>query len=198
MRTLAAVLALSLALPLLAGAKTPPTKPGTYESWGPDIDRIEIVKTFDASQYARLYVEPLDGSQTPASEDEDVAEKAQKVAAQATTPFVEGLAKELEGLEVVTTKPSSNAGTLVLRTKITLMDPGSRAKRLFVGYGAGAARTAVDAEIVDAASGEVLVRFSQERRSGIERFGRGSSYEEIMERNLTAIGRDAARLLEVF
>jgi hypothetical protein len=78
------------------------------------------------------------------------------------------------------------------------MDPGSRAKRMWIGYGAGAARTAIEAEIIDAATGDVLVRFTQERRSGIERFGRGSSYEEIMKRNLAAIGKDAANLLNVF
>jgi hypothetical protein len=69
---------------------------------------------------------------------------------------------------------------------------------MWVGYGAGAARTAIDGEIVDARSGEVLVRFTQERRSGVERFGRGSSYEEIMKRNLGAIGEDVANLLKEF
>jgi hypothetical protein len=44
----------------------------------------------------------------------------------------------------------------------------------------------------------VLVRFTQERLSGIERFGKGSSYEEIMKRNLAALGRDVVRLVNVF
>lgn len=196
MRHLTAVLALVLALPLLAAGKTP-TAPGRYEAWGPDIDTMEILQTFDASRYARVYVEPLDVSGTPMPEDKDVAEKAVKVLAVATAPFVEGLAKNVQGLEVAGSRPA-DAGTLIIRAKVTTMEPGSRAKRMFVGYGAGAARTAVDAEIVDAATGHVLVRFSQERRSGIERFGRGSSYEEIMKRNLLALGRDAAKLLNVF
>jgi hypothetical protein len=198
MRFSVPVLALLVfALPLAADRK-PATQPGNYEAWGPDIDKVEIVKTFDASRYKRVYVERLDFSKTAAIADPDVADKAAKVLGIATEPFVEGISKSIRGLEVVTTQPADDAGTLILRGGITLMDPGSRSKRLFIGYGAGAARTAIEAEILDADTGEVLVRFTQERRSGIERFGRGSSYEEIMKRNLTAIGRDAANLLNVF
>ena len=69
---------------------------------------------------------------------------------------------------------------------------------MWVGYGAGAARTAITGEIVDAATGAVLVRFTQERRSGMERFGKGSSYEEIMARNVRTIGQDVAKILEEF
>jgi hypothetical protein len=194
--TLAAFFAV-VALTASADRK-PSTAPGSYKEWGPDIDQIEIVTTFHASDYGKLVVQPLDVSSTPPPEDADMSQKVSSVLGDATTSFREGVKKKAEGLTVLDAVPTEPAGTLIVRGKVITMDPGSRSKRLFVGYGAGAARTAVTAEIVDAATGAVLVRFTQERRSGIERFGRGSSYEEIMKRNLVTLGQDTANLLKAF
>ena len=188
-----AVLAIALAA---SGAKKTPTAPGTYKEWGPDIDSIEIVKTFRASDYSKIVVQPLDTSSTPKAEEADMVERVAKVAASATEPFLIGVKKGFPDASIA--KSATAPGTLIVRGKVTVLDPGSRAKRMWVGYGAGAARTAIDGEIVDAKTGEVLIRFTQERRSGIERFGRGSSYEEIMNRNLTAIGEDAANIIKSF
>jgi hypothetical protein len=194
-RRLFAIAILTIAIAAL-GAKKTPTAPGKYQEWGPDIDSIEIVKTFHASDYSKVVVQPLDTSSTPKAEEPDMVERVAKVAANATEPFLAGVKKGFP--EATIAKSAGAAGTLIVRGKVTVLDPGSRAKRMFVGYGAGAARTAIDGEIVDAKSGEVLIRFTQERRSGIERFGRGSSYEEIMNRNLTAIGEDAANIIKTF
>jgi len=188
-----AVLAIALAA---SGAKKTPTAPGTYKEWGPDIDSIEIVKAFKASDYSKVVVQPLDTSSTPKAEEADMVERVAKVAASATEPFLIGVKKGFPDASIA--RSASAPGTLIVRGKVTVLDPGSRAKRMWVGYGAGAARTAIDGEIVDAKTGEVLIRFTQERRSGIERFGRGSSYEEIMNRNLTAIGEDAANIIKSF
>ena len=190
-----AVFVLAVPISALAAKKTQ-VAPGKYEHWGPDIDQIEIVSSFKASDYATIVVEPVDTSSTPAPEDRDMTEKVEKVLRDARTPLIEGVQKKISGLEVVESIAADKSKTLILRTKVTLMDPGSRSKRMWIGYGAGAARAAVEGEIVDAATGNVLVRFVQERRSGVERFGRGSSYEEIMKRNLVAIGQDVANLLK--
>ncbi|HYK01549.1 MAG TPA: DUF4410 domain-containing protein [Thermoanaerobaculia bacterium] len=187
-----------IAGPLVA-AKKAPTAPGTYKAWGPDIDELEIVKAFDASDYSNVVVQPLDVSATPKPEDADMVNKVSNVLSMAAEPFAEGIAKNASSLQVSTEEGKAAArGTLIVRGRVTLMDPGSRSKRLFIGYGAGAARTAITGEIVDAATGEVLLRFTQERLSGMERFGRGSSYEEIMKRNLHAIGKDVANILKAF
>jgi hypothetical protein len=194
-RRLFAIAVLAVAFAAM-GAKKVPTVPGNYKEWGPDIDSIEIVKTFKASDYSKVVVQPLDTSSTPKTEEQDMGERVAKVAATATEPFLAGVKKGFPDAAI--TKNADAPGTLIVRGKVTVLEPGSRAKRMWVGYGAGAARTAIDGEIVDAKSGEVLVRFTQERRSGIEKFGRGSSYEEIMNRNLTAIGEDAANIIKTF
>jgi len=191
------MLVTTVAMPLLAAQKTP-TAPGKYEAWGPDIDEIEIVRSFQSSAYPKVVVQALDVSSTPPPADADMAEKATKVLADATTPFVEGMAKKVPAVEASGAENAATPGTLMIRGRVTLMEPGSRSKRMFIGYGAGAARAAISGEIIDAATGEVLIRFTQERRSGIERFGRGSSYEEIMARNLRTIGQDVANILKNF
>lgn len=191
------VLAAAVAMPLLA-AKKAPTAPGNYKAWGPDIDEIEIVRSFKASDYSKVVVQTLDVSSTPPPEDADMAEKVRKALANATKHLAEGIEKKTTGIEVSEAADAKTAGTLIVRARVTLMDPGSRSKRMWVGYGAGAARTAITGEIVDAATGAVLVRFTQERRSGMERFGKGSSYEEIMARNVRTIGQDVAKILEEF
>jgi hypothetical protein len=199
MRRLSCIaLAAVIAVPVVA-AKKAPTAPGKYKAWGPDIDELEIVRTFKASDYSNVVVETLDVSETPKPEDADMVEKVSNVLSNATEPFTEAIAKNASSLQVSAAEGKAKGpGTLIVRGKVTLMDPGSRSKRMFIGYGAGAARAAITGEIVDGATGEVLLRFTQERLSGIERFGRGSSYEEIMKRNLAAIGKDVANILKGF
>jgi hypothetical protein len=190
-----ALVVLMFSLAGILSAATPKA-PGKYQEWGPDIDEVEVLQSFRFSDYANVVIEPLGASSTLPAPDADLVDVSAKVVANATPPFLAGVKKVLPSVTVAAGEPP--ARTLIVRTKITLMDPGSRAKRMWIGYGAGAARTAIEGEVVDGATGKVLVRFVQERRSGIERFGRGSSYEEIMKRNLTALGQDAGELLKEF
>jgi len=192
-----AALLLAAAIPSLAARKTP-TAPGTYKNWGPDIDEIEIVKTLRLADYSRVVIEPLDISGAAPVEEADMAERVAKALAEATEPFVIGLEEGLKAKTSLQLVSEASERTLIVRGKVTKLEPGSRAKRMFVGFGAGAACAGVSGEIVDAATGKVLLRFTQERRSGIDRFGRGSSYEEIMKRSLRAIGADVANLLKEF
>src|SRR5207247_11146447 len=64
---LLSILVLAVAVPGLyaRGKKAAPTAPGTYKEWGPDIDQIEIVKTFKMSDYDKLVVQPFDTSKAP-------------------------------------------------------------------------------------------------------------------------------------
>lgn len=57
-------------------------------------------------------------------------------------------------------------------------------------------KIAMTGEIVDAASGKVLVRFRQERRSGFGAFGGG--YGALFTRTVRQIGGDIASLINAF
>lgn len=187
-----------LAVPALArGRKSASTEPGSYKSWGPDIDQIEIVQTFDFADYSRIVVEPLDTSKTPLPDEDDNAHQpVTKVLASATEGYIQGLRGEVDAEVTTTASAGAAPGALIIRGRVLEMDPGSKAARFWAGFGAGAARAKVEAEIVDAASGAVLVRFTQERRSGVGVMG--GDYQELMQRNLNAIGKDTANLLASF
>jgi hypothetical protein len=83
-----------------------------------------------------------------------------------------------------------------VRARITKSDPGSQAARYWGGFGAGAAKVGISGEIVDGASGKVLVRFTQERRSGFGLLGGG--YRELLDRTMRQIGGDVAGLVRAF
>ena len=175
------------------------TEPGRYTDWKGEIDQLEILKKFSLGDYTRIVVEPVDTSATPLPEkDDNTYEPVKTVLAKVTDPFVEGLTGELEkdaGLSVKKGK-EGGAGDLLIRARIDVMDPGSQAARYWGGFGAGAARTNIIGEVVDGASGDVLLRFTQERRSGVGAMGGG--YQDLLNRNVHKIGEDLALILNSF
>ena len=198
--SLTVVLLGALAAPALAKGKKAPTAPGKYTEWGEDIDQLEVVETFATSDYSRVVVEPFDGSATPLPESSDnTYAPVKQVLADTATPLVEGM-QEAEGLklQVAAAERGSAAerGALLIRGKVLSMDPGSRAKRYWGGFGAGAAVVELSGEVVDAASGKVLLRFTQARRSGMG-VG-GGDYANLLNRNLRKIGEDVATILQAF
>jgi hypothetical protein len=173
-----------------------PTEPGTYVDWNDDLDQVEIVESFRLADYLRVVVGPFatDGVALPEADD-NAHEPVKEVLAGVVPPLAAGMREALPGVEVVE-GGEAGAGALVVRGRVLEMDPGSRAARYWGGFGAGAARTKLEGEVVDAASGRVLLRFTQERRSGVGMAG--GKYVNLMQRNLTAIGEDLGAGLAQF
>ena len=86
--------------------------------------------------------------------------------------------------------------TLVIRARVTKLDPGSQAARYFFSFGAGAVKIAMAGEIIDGATKKTLVRFKQERRSAVGLLGGG--YEALFKRTAHQIGGDIAGLVNAF
>ncbi len=179
-------------LPAFArGKKVASTEPGSYKEWGPDIDEIEIMKKFDFASYSKIDVVPVD---TSAADTKDKA--VEEVVETATKEFADELAHDVKTPVSVEEKAPRSSDTLVVRTKVVSMDPGSRAARYWGGFGAGAAIVKMEGEIVDAKSNKTLARFTQERRSG---FGvAGGSSVSLLRRDLRAIATDVANILKAF
>lgn len=195
-----ALLASLLALPggAFARDKPAPTSPGKYTDWGGEIDELEIVASFKLADYGTIVVEPFDTSAAPLPpKDDNTYAPVQYVLAHVTLPFKDGLAESLR-TPVALAEPGKTAGSgdLVVRGKVIQMDPGSKAARYWAGFGAGAARTEIDGEVVDGSTGKVLLHFRQERRSGVGTMG--GDYEKLMDRNLRTIGEDIAGVLKHF
>lgn len=198
-RVLVFALMLLSAMPLLARGKkgSSSTEPGKYKEWGPDIDEIEILKSFKFSDYTKVVVERLDTEDVELpGKDDNTFEPVKKVLASATEGFVQGLRGSVDQKVSIEEHAGKNAGTLVIRGKVVELDPGSKAARYWAGFGAGAARAKIEGEIVDAKTGDVLARFTQERRSGVGVMG--GDYQELMQRNLNSVGEDIANLLKAF
>lgn len=199
-RLLIAVCCLSIATPaLFAGRKgKAKTEPGSYREWGGEIDEVEVVQKFDLKDYDKLVIAPLDTADTPLPEKKDnTYAPVKQVLASPNDSFLAGLKDELSSKTLAIREgENGGSGALIVRAKIDEMDPGSQAARYFAGFGAGAARTKITGEIVDAKTNQVLLRFTQERRSGVGMMG--GDYVSLMNRNLKAIGEDLAFILNSF
>src|SRR5438045_6688097 len=79
------------------GNKAAYKAPGKYKEWGPDIDEIEIMKSFKASDYDHIVIQRFDTSKVPLP---DQKEKwygtLTKALAGYTDSFTEGFKKELK------------------------------------------------------------------------------------------------------
>ena len=68
--------------------------------------------------------------------------------------------------------------------------------RVMVGFGSGGAYTEMDGDIVDAASGEVLVHFRNAKRRSFGMFG--GSYEKLLADCVDNAGQNLGVLLLAF
>jgi hypothetical protein len=167
------------------------TVPGTYHDWH-DVDEVTIIQPFVAANYSQIAVESFDSGGVKLPPANENTHQAVLLALQRMKPaFIQGVGEKAKR------KTSSNAPgkTLVIRARLTKVDPGSQAARFWVGFGAGAVKIAMIGEIVDAASGKVLVRFAQERRSSFGAFG---SYGPLFERTARQLGGDVAEVINAF
>jgi len=85
---------------------------------------------------------------------------------------------------------------LVVRGKVTQMNPGSKALRYWVSFGAGQSRVEVSGEVIDALSNTVLVRFVHARSSGIGALG--GDYQKFLTDDTRDVGEDVGKMLLLF
>jgi hypothetical protein len=83
-------------------------------------------------------------------------------------------------------------GAVAVEGKFVTIDPGSRAKRYFAGFGAGKSSVKVTGVVKDSA-GRTLARFEQ-RRIGAMGIGGGDSLGKLMD-DSRSIGEDIGKFL---
>lgn len=84
------------------------------------------------------------------------------------------------------------AGALVVAGEFLTINPGSRAKRYFVGFGAGASGVGVSGKVTDA-SGKTLAEFKHLKHSGIG-IG-GGNYVKFLSDDARDVGSDIGKFL---
>lgn len=151
---------------------------------------VVVMKPFDASM-ADLGTGGKDGKQTRQEEAQTMQAEGPRVLAErfASTLKASGPFKEVVVLKDGEAAP---AGALVLSGKFITLDPGSRAKRYFAGFGAGKSSVKVAGTVTDA-QGKTIATFEQ-RRIGAMGMGGGDSLGKLMADSRN-IGEDLAKFM---
>ncbi len=177
---------------------------GIVKDWNGFIDEIEILEPLNLSDYSRLIVAKLDTSATtlpPA--DENTYEPTKIVLKSSADIFTNALRDQFKeaksSLEIVGPEDKvtgADIRTLLVKGKVTEMNPGSQALRYWVGFGAGKSRVEVAGEIIDAKSNKPMVKFKHAKASGIGVFG--GDYQKFLTDNTHDVGEDIGKMLLYF
>ena len=137
-----------LASPALA-RKNNSTEPGKYKDWNDElIDRLRIKKTFQLAEYEQLLIVPADieDAKLPEKDDDDEEdfEEVMGVAKNTRKLILRGIEDSLEDEDIDIAKSAAEEAegldrTLVLKGNLVDTEPGPRAARILVGFGAGGA-----------------------------------------------------------
>jgi hypothetical protein len=168
------------------------------------LDRIELFVTaldtptmavvamtsFDTSA-TDLGTGSKDGKQTRQEEAKTMQAEGPRVLAERFTTALKasGPFKDVVTVAAGAVPPE---GALVLTGRFVTLDPGSRAKRYFAGFGAGKSSVKVTGEVKDA-TGNTLATFEQ-RRIGAMGMGGGDSLGKLMS-DSRSIGEDLAKFM---
>jgi len=184
---------------LLAGCSTPAKRPTQYPFSAKDwngMDSVEFVQELKAEEFSRLVVQPLDTAATklPPPEENTYA-PAMRMIKLTDSILLTEIAGKAPALQVSDQLPDAASvdKTLLLRGRIDEMNPGSRAARYWVGFGAGSAWVKISGSISDAKSGQELLRFEQRRVGAIGFFG--GDYDAMLKDCVVEIGRDVGHML---
>jgi len=191
--------ALALLLAAVVGAAQSPVKTindgvlDKIQLFVPKLERTDIavvMATFDASA-ADLGTGAKGGKEARQQEAQTMLNEGPRVLGE---QFVATLQK-LGPFKVVRIFKSDEPkpdDLLIIEGKFLTLDPGSRAKRYFAGFGAGKSSVKVSGSVKDA-GGRTLATFEQ-RRIGTMGVGGGDSLGKLMS-DSRSIGEDIAKFL---
>ncbi len=183
--------------------------PGKYEDWN-DLDHIQIMQPFAIANYKSIVVAPVTskGAELPEASDNSY-KPIMDALGKMTATFANGFAEEAPRGMSVTQGTAAGAGALLIKTRVTVVHPGSEAARHFggiAGMAGGAASVGMAGEVIDGQTKKVFFTFQQERRSGANSggvFGLGNRgdnnpYARLVNRSAQQIGNDIAEALKAF
>lgn len=152
-------------------------------------DLVVVIKPFDASG-ANLGTGGKEGKETRQQEAQTMQNEGPRVLAEKFVASLQG--GPFKSAQALKADESAPTGALIVEGKFVTLDPGSRAKRYFAGFGAGKSSVQV-AGVVKDASGKTLATFEQ-RRIGAMGMGGGDSLGKLMA-DSRSIGEDIAKFL---
>jgi hypothetical protein len=168
------------------------------------LDRIELfVPTIEQAQDLTMVIKPFDASTADlgtGGQDGKEARQQESKKMQSEGPrvlserFVSALEKgsPFKSARALGADEAVPAGALVVSGKFVTLDPGSRAKRYFAGFGAGKSAVKVTGTVKDS-TGRTLATFEQ-RRVGAMGLAGGDSLGKMMS-DSRSIGEDIAKFV---
>jgi uncharacterized protein DUF4410 len=153
-------------------------------------DLTVVIKPFDASG-ANLGTGGKDGKEARQQEAKTMQNEGPRVLADRLAATLTE-SKAFKQVQVAKADEAAPAGGVVIEGKFLTLDPGSRAKRYFAGFGAGKSSVEVEGTVKDA-SGRTLATFAQ-RRVGAMGMGGGDSLGKLMS-DSKDIGEDIGKFL---
>jgi hypothetical protein len=160
---------------------------GTLEKPG---DLTVVIKPFDASG-ANLGTGGKEGKEARQQEAKTMQNEGPRVLAERLAATLTE-SKSFKQVQVAKDGETVPAGGVVIEGKFLTLDPGSRAKRYFAGFGAGKSSVEVSGAVKDA-SGRTLATFEQ-RRVGAMGMGGGDSLGKLMS-DSKDIGEDIGKFM---
>ncbi len=175
--------------PAGAGGLTPVTE-------DPDAGLVGVAGGFELKRYPLFLVDRFTVPSSLVKDEEDkkyaalfpVALQSEMVARLRAT----GLFDRVVNLSETQFSPGDQPA-LRLEGTITKLDPGSRALRYMVGFGAGAAKAQAETRLIDVQTGNVMVVTADRREAYFGIFGGDS--EDHMREALSDMARDYARFM---
>ena len=199
-----AVVVLATAL-LVAGCLGAMAKPAenpagagglTPVSEDPDAGLVGVAGGFELKRYPVILVDRFTVPASLVKDDEDKKYAALfPVALQSelvTRLRATGLFDRVVNLGETQVTPGEQPA-LRLEGTITKLDPGSRALRYMVGFGAGAAKVQAETRLVDVQTGKVVVATADRREAHFGIFG--GDTEDHMREALSDMARDYAKFM---
>lgn len=154
-------------------------------------DLTVVIKPFDASG-ANLGTGGKDGKEARQQEAKTMQNEGPRVLAERLAETLNA-SKSFKQVQVAKAADEAvPAGGVVIEGKFVTLDPGSRAKRYFAGFGAGKSSVEVSGAVKDS-TGRTLATFAQ-RRVGAMGMGGGDSLGKLMS-DSKSIGEDIGKFL---
>jgi hypothetical protein len=178
----------------------PPVIPTTVENWNGKIQRVIFVKKFQLTDYGKVVVAPVDVSGVKVPPPEDSTHAAVADIVNRTTDLLAGgmrmKLKDVTPVEIAGAANPASGKALLVRARVTDMNPGSQAQRYYVMYSAGGAYSAIEGEIVDQQTGETLVKFTDAEYRDGGMFSGG--YSDLLSDEVMGCGQNVGLLIEAF
>ena len=164
------------------------------------LDEIQLFVPTLPEPHKRVSIRPFTseganlGTGGPEGDADEQAE-ARQMQKEGPAYLVESLTQELRARHTFEPVGPEAEADIVITGRFVELNPGSRKKRYFVGFGAGKAAVGVAGEVRDG-NGRLLANFRQ-RRIAVGGWGGGDSIKK-MQSDSRSIGKDLAKFLHAW